>query len=180
MANAQDLQNQGIKLFQQKDYEAAARLFQQAQDAYETEHQPDMVAEMQVNIGLVHCVLGENQQALELMQRALSFFQEANDPIRAAKVLGNLGRVYAALGDKEQAYNSYRQAADIFDEQGEKKLYGETLVAMGDLQVRDGKLMVGAATYEAGLEQLDDLSASQKVLKGLLGIRNRLTGGKPN
>ncbi len=179
MANAQDLQNQGIKLFQQKDYEAASRLFQQAQDAYETDGQKDMVAEMQVNIGLVHCVLGENQQALDLMQSALTVFQDLNDPVRGAKVLGNLGRVYAALGDKEQAYNSYRQAADIFDEHGEKKLYGETLVAMGDLQVRDGKLMVGAATYEAGLDQLDELSASQKVLKGLLGIRNKLTGGKP-
>ena len=65
----------------------------------------------------------------------------------------------------------------MFEEQGEKKLYGETLIAMGDLQVRDGKLMVGAATYEVGLEQLDNLSASQKVLKGLLGIRNKLIGG---
>ena len=88
-----------------------------------------------------------------------------------------MGGVYAALGDKEQAYNCYRQAADIFEDHGEKKLYGETLIAMGDLQVRDGKLMVGAATYEAGLEQLDDLSTSQKVMKGLLGIRNRLMGG---
>ncbi len=88
-----------------------------------------------------------------------------------------MGGVYAALDDKEQAYNCYRQAADVFEEQGEKKLYGETLIAMGDLQVKGGKLMMGAATYEAGLEQLDELSASQKVIKGLLGIRNKLVGG---
>ena len=48
---------------------------------------------------------------------------------------------------------------------------------MGDLQVRDGKLMVGAATYEAGLEQLEKLNTSQKVIKGLLGVRNKLIGG---
>jgi tetratricopeptide (TPR) repeat protein len=177
MSNAQELQDQGVKLFQQKDYEAASRLFQQAQDAYEADGKRDMVAEMQTNIGLVHRVLGEHQQALDMMQGALAIFQELNDPIRAAKVLGNMGGVYAALGDKEQAYNCYRQAADVFDEQGEKKLYGETLIAMGDLQVRDGKIMVGAATYEAGLEQLDSLSASQRVIKGLLGFRNKLTGG---
>lgn len=111
-----------------------------------------------------------------MMQNALSIFQELQDTMRVAKVLGNMGGVYAALGDKEQAYNCYRQAADIFEEQGEKKLYGETLIAMGDLQVRDGKLMVGAATYEAGLEQLDKLNTSQKVLKGLLGVRNKLIG----
>jgi len=177
MTTAQELQDQGIKLFQQKDYEAAARIFQQAQDAYEGEGKKDMVAEMQTNIGLVHRVLGEHQQALDMMQNALTIFQELADPVRVAKVLGNMGGVFAALGDKEQAYNCYRQAADVFEEQGEKKLYGETLIAMGDLQVRDGKLLVGAATYEAGLEQLDNLSASQKVLKGLLGIRNRLVGG---
>lgn len=177
MATAQELQDQGIKLFQQKDYEAAARLFQQAADAYETEGKKDMVAEMQTNMGLVHRVLGENRQALNLMEAALVAFQEMKDSLRTAKVLGNMGGVYAALGNKEQAYNCYRQAADIFDEMGEKKLYGETLIAMGDLQVRDGKLMVGAATYEAGLEQLDQLSTSQKILKGLLGIRNKITGG---
>ena len=176
MGTAQELQDQGVKLFQQKDYEAASKVFHQASDAYETEGKRDMVAEMQTNIGLVHRVLGEHQQALDMMQNALTIFQELQDSMRVAKVLGNMGGVYAALGDKEQAYNCYRQAADIFEEQGDKKLYGETLIAMGDLQVRDGKLMVGAATYEAGLEQLDHLNTSQKVIKGLLGVRNKLIG----
>jgi tetratricopeptide (TPR) repeat protein len=177
MTTAQQLQEQGVKLFQQKDYEEAARLFNQAQAAYEADGQRDMVAEMQTNIGLVHRVLGQHQQALDAMHEALTIFQELNDPMRVAKVLGNMGGVYAGLGDKEQAYNCYRQAADIFDEQGDKKLYGETMLAMADLQVRDGKLMAGAATYEVGLENLDELSAGQKVIKGLLGIRNKLTGG---
>ncbi len=115
------------------------------------------------------------------MQEALHTFESLQDARRTAMVLGNLGGVYAALGDREQAYNCFRQAADIFEELGEKKLYGETLVAMGDLQVREGKVMRGAATYEVGLENLDELNASQKMIKGLLGFRNKLTGGgKPN
>jgi tetratricopeptide (TPR) repeat protein len=177
MATAQELQDQGVKLFQQKDYEAAARVFMEARDAYEKEDKRDMVAEMQTNIGLVHRALGENQQALDAMQAALTVFQDMNDPVRAAQVLGNMGGVYVALDDKEQAYNCYRQAADIFQDHGEKKMYGETMIAMADLQVRGGKIMAGAATYEVGLEQLDQLSAGQKVIKGLLGIRSRLTGG---
>ena len=177
MSTAGEFQEQGVKLFQQRDYEAAARAFTQAQAAYDAAGQKDMAAEMLTNIGLVHRALGENQQALDTMQTALQTFREINDARRTAMVLGNMGGVYAALGDKEQAYNCYRQAADIFEEQGEKKLYGETLIAMGDLQVRDGKIMAGASTYEAGLENLDDLSASQRIIKGLLGIRNRLIGG---
>lgn len=176
MSQAQELQAQGLKLFQQQDYEAATRAFGQAQEAYEVEGQRDMAAEMQTNIGLVHRTLGENQQALDVMQGALHIFQELGDAKRTAMVLGNMGGVYAVLHDREQAYNCYRQAADIFEELGEKKLYGETLVAMGDLQVRDGKVMAGAATYEVGLENLEKLSPSQKIIKGLLGIRNKLGG----
>jgi tetratricopeptide (TPR) repeat protein len=181
VSQAQQFQDEGVKLFQQKDYEAAARLFQQALEAYEADGDAVMVAEMQTNIGLVHRSLGENQQALDAMQNALRSFQDRGDARRSAMVLGNMGGVYAALGDREQAYNCYRQAADIFQEIGEKKLYGETLIAMGDLQVRDGKVMAGAATYEVGLENVDDLSASQKIIKGLLGVRNKLIGGgKPD
>lgn len=178
MSDASQLQEKGVKLFMQRDYEAAARAFQEAQTAYEAAGDTMLAAEMQVNIGLVHRSLGENQQALDIMHSALETFQQANEELRLAKALGNMGGVYAALGDKEQAYNCFRQAADIFKERGEKKLYGETLIAMGDLQMRDGKVMSGAATYEAGLDNLDNLSASQKMLKGLMGVRNKLTGGK--
>ena len=176
MNSAKELQDQGVKLYEQQDYEAAARIFTQAMDAYGEEDQPDMAAEMQTNIGLVHRALGEQQQALDIMQQALHTFQEQGDSRRAAQVLGNLGGVYLELGDKEQAYNCYRQAADMFQEIGEKKLYGETLLAMGAMQVRDGKLWAGAATYEVGLDNLDKLSATQKVLKGLIGVKNRLSG----
>ncbi len=177
MANAKEMQDQGLKLFQQKEYEAAKRLFEQARDQYEAEGHADMAAEMNVNIGLIHRLLGENQRALDLLQEALVVFQGMDDQIRVAKVLGNLGLVYRGLNDNEQAHNAYRSAAEIFDALGEKQLYGETLVAMGDLQVREGKLGAGAATYEVGLGNLDELNASQKVLKGLIGIRNRFLGG---
>lgn len=177
MSNADQLQEQGVKLFRQKDYEEAARTFREAQDAYEAEGKPDIAAEMMTNLGLVHRALGENQQGLDIMQQALQIFQQLNDPLRAAKVLGNMGGVYAALGDREQAYSCYRQAADVFDELGEKKLHGETLLAMADLQVREGKLGTGAATYEVGLAELDNLTPSQRILKGLIGIRNKFTGG---
>ncbi|HLU09400.1 MAG TPA: tetratricopeptide repeat protein [Oceanobacillus sp.] len=177
VSTADQLQDQGVKLFRQKEYEEAARVFRQAQEAYESEGKGDMAAEMLTNVGLVHRALGEHQQALDAMQQALHTFQQLNDPLRAAKVLGNMGGVYASLGDREQAHNCYRQAADTFQELGEKKLHGETLLAMADLQVREGKLGRGAATYEAGLSELDNLTPSQKIMKGLIGVRNKLLGG---
>ena len=180
MSNAQELQDRGIQLFQQHDFEGAAAVFQQALEAYEADEQRDMAAEMRVNIGLIHRTMGEHEQALALMQEALEIFSEISDEKRGAQVLGNMGGVFAAQGDTEQAMACYRQAADVFKMLGEDKLYGETLLALGDLQVRSGQVMSGAASYEAGLENLDELSGTQKVLKGLLGIKNRLTGGSPS
>lgn len=177
MSKASELQQEGVKLFEQHDYEAAARSFRQALEAYEAAAQPEMAAEMKVNIGLVHRALGENQQALDLMQEALRAFQSSGDALRTAQVLGNLGGVYAALNDKGMAYQSYRQAADTFLSLNENVLYGRTLLALGALQVRDGKLMEGAASYQTGLSQLDDLTFTQKIIKRLSSIITSLGGG---
>jgi tetratricopeptide (TPR) repeat protein len=177
LSTGKELQEQGVKLYNKQDYEAAARLFRQAVEAYESEGEESLVAEMQTNIGLVHRALGEYQQALDIMQVALHTFQEHDDQLRAAQVIGNMGGVYSELNDKEQSYNCYRQAADTFLELDEMQLYGETLVALAKLQFRDGKFLVGAATYEVGLEFLDKLSVNQRILKRLIGLRKGLTGG---
>lgn len=170
------LQERGVKLYQQRDYEAAIKVFRQAQDQYDQAKQPDMVAEMKTNVGLSYRGLGQYQLALDEMQSALRTFQELGDSLRTAQVLGNMGGVYLEMGDKEQAYLCYRQAADTFLEIGEKELYGETLLAIARMQFRDGKIWMSAATYEVGLENLDKLSIGQQFLKRLFKIKNRLSG----
>ena len=77
MSSAQELQDQGVKLFGQKEYEAAARTFAQAMEQYEADGNKALAAEMQVNLGLVHRALGEHQQALDVMQEALHTFESS-------------------------------------------------------------------------------------------------------
>lgn len=177
MSQAETMKQQGVTLFEQHDYEAAARAFQQAKEAYAEANDDDMVAEMKVNIGLVHRALGEMQQALELMQQALRHFQDKSDNLRAAQVLGNLGGVYQALNDKEQAELSYRQAANIFNELGEERMYSDTLMALGALQVRDWKFFQGAATYQVALENRTDLTGTQSIIKRLSAFITNFSGG---
>jgi len=177
MADGKTLQDSGTKLFLQKDYEAARQVFQQAVDAYEAETEPLLAAEMKINIGLIHRTLGENQSALDVMLEALRVFETAKDQRRMAMALGNLGGVYRELDDHEQAHNCYRRAADLFQELGEKQMQAQTLEAIASLQMKEGKIGTAAATYEAALGDLNQLKASQKLLKGMLGLKNRLTGG---
>jgi len=178
MPTAHELQEQGVRLFDQHDYEAAARTFQEAKDAYAAAGQDDMVAEMKVNIGLVHSSLNEYQQSLELMQEALRTFQEKGDKSRTAQVLGNLGGVYIGLNDKEQALSHYRQAADLFIELDEKDHYSETLMAIGQMQIRDWKFFEGAAYYQLALQDKQNLSGTQKIIKRLSNLIASLSGAR--
>lgn len=176
MSRADNMKEQGIALYSQYDYEAANRAFQQAKEMYEEESNYDMAAEMKVNIGLAHRSLGELQQSLELMQEALRHFEGNNDKMRIAQTLGNLGGVYQALNDKEQAELSFRNAANVFKELGEDELYSDTLLALGALQVKDGKFLLGAATYQTALENRAKLTGTQKIIKSLSNFVSRLNG----
>jgi tetratricopeptide (TPR) repeat protein len=173
-----ELQNKALRLYKQMNYEESARLFHQAHEAYLNEGDALMAAEMQVNVGLAHRALGNFQMALDYMEEALREFQARSDPLRIAKTIGNIGGVFNELNDKEQAYYCYRQAVEMFQEMGENEHHGETLLAIARLQIRDGKLLRGASTYEAGLQHLTHLTSSQKVLRRLLSFRNMLTSGQ--
>ena len=177
MSQASDLQAQGIKQYQQKRYDDAAGTFQQARAAYEADGQADMAAEMRVNLGLVLRAQGKTQAALDEMGEAYLVFEGMADQKRQAIVLGSMGATCKALSDKEQACLYYRDAADTFNEIGEQGMYGEALLAMADLQMSERKVTAAAATYEAGLSEIGELSASQKVIKNLISLRNKMLGG---
>lgn len=181
MASADELKDQGIKQFQQRDYEQAVETFRAAHSAYRAAGQNDMAAEMQVNLGLALHSLDASGEALAEMSAARDFFQAQGDDHRLAQVLGNMARVYARLGNPEQALTNYREASALFIDAGDEENYGQTVLAIADLQLRSGHPTQAAATYEVGLDYIKNRNARQKLMKNLLGLRNRLTGqGNPS
>lgn len=172
-----ELQDQGVKLFMQHEYEAAADVFKQAQGAYDAEGKKDLAAEMQVNLGLIDRALGNYDDAVKIMSVAKQVFHDMNDRSREAQVVGNLGGVYLAQGNSEQAVTLYREAADTFRELKDEERYGQTLMAIADVQMKSGKLTEAMVTYEIALENIHSPNFRQKVLKGLIGVKNRIAGG---
>lgn len=171
-SQAEDLKNQGIALFEQRDYEAAQGLFKQAMDAYAADDLDDMVAEMKVNLGLIHGIIGESQQAITLMEDAQATFEEIGDKRRTAQVLGNLGGVYKAVNDQYQAELSYRQAANLFRDLGERQLYVDTLLALGRLQWRSGKIFLASVTYQDALAYVKP--ENQTFFHRVIGVLSRI------
>jgi tetratricopeptide (TPR) repeat protein len=176
MANAESLKDQGIQQFMQQDYERAAETFRAARSAYEAAGEDDLAAEMRVNLGLALHSVGQYDAALAEMQAARDVFLARGDQSRLAQALGNMGRVYAKLGNTEQAITNYREASALFMEIGDEENYGQTVLAIADLQLRGGHVTQAAATYEVGLDYVKHPNARQKLMRNLLGLRNRLTG----
>src|SRR5436190_14318406 len=140
MATGTELQAQGVKLFLEHEYEAAADIFKQAQAAYEAEGKKDLAAEMQVNLGLVERSLGNYDNAIKLMTEARQVFSDMKDRSREAQVIGNLGGAYLGSGNTEQAVTFYREAADTFRDLKDEERYGQTMLALADIQMKGFKI----------------------------------------
>lgn len=178
MSTGSELQSKGTRLFEKGKYQEAVGIFNEAVEAYRTEGNAAMVAEMQVNVGMCKRELEQYEDALKEMQVSLAYFDEHGPQIRKAQTLGNMALAYAKLGDTEQGQTMYREAGAIFRELGEDEQYGETVLALADMYFRAGDLMLAVATFEVGLEYVKNLNHRQKMIKQLGMLRARLTGEK--
>lgn len=176
MSMAETKKEQGLVLFNQHDYEAARRAFEEAREEYTQAGLHDMAAEMKVNIGLVHRELGETQQALDLMTDALRTFEDQGDDLRMAQVHGNMGGVYRALGEQEKAESSYREAATLFEKLGENEMWSDTMLALGAMKLGSFKLVEGSIIYQLAIEERANLTFSQRVLNTVTGFILRMQG----
>jgi len=176
--SALELKEEGQRLFQEGLYEEAAAVFRQAQEMFTAEGNEIEAAEMVNNLGVIHRMRGEWDEAIAVLEEARATFVRLGDRDREAQTLGNLGGLYASRGQRDKATECLRQAADTFAELGDAQHQGETLLALGVQMWKSGDRSGGLAAYEAGLHALQQPTAGQKTLRGLLGLRGRLLGGR--
>lgn len=174
--SAQDVKEEGLRLFQEGLYLEAADKFEEARQAFDAEGDVVEAAEMRNNLGIVHRMRREWDEAVTALEDARSAFADLEDRNREAQVLGNLGGLYASQGQRDKAKASLRQAADIFADLGDDQRMGETLMALAVQQWKSGDRQRGLTTYKAGLESLEQPSAGQKALRGLLNLSTKFLG----
>jgi len=166
-----------MRLFQEGLYGEAAAKFEQAREGFVAEGNESEAVEMVNNLGVIHRMRGEWEDAIAALDEARAAFARLGDRNREAQTLGNLGGLYASKGERDRARECLRQSSDIFAELGDAQRQGETLLALGVQMWKAGDRSAGLAAYEAGLHALRMPTASQKALRALFGLRNRLLGG---
>lgn len=176
MSTGSELQIKGIRLFESGKYQEAAETFAAAIAAYREEGNEQLASEMRVNLGLAKRELGDYEAAVTEMQGGLLHFQQNGDKLHEAQTFGNMALAYLRADNHEQAETMYREAARLFREIGEDGYYGETILALGDMLFRAGKLLEALAIFEIGLDHIKEKNQRQKVMKQLLVLKNRISG----
>jgi tetratricopeptide (TPR) repeat protein len=178
MTSAQELKQEGLRLFQEGLYEEAITRFGQAQERFAAEGNEIEMAEMMNNLGEIYRRQGEGDEAKAALDEARATFVRLGDRSREAQTLANLSRLYAGRGERDKAEECLRQAADIFAGLGDAQRQGETLLELGKQMWKAGDRSRGLAAYEAGLRTLQKPTVGQKALRGLSNLRTRLLSGR--
>ena len=175
-STAEELQEEGLRLFHEGLYDEAARRFSEALEHFSEEEREVEAGEMLNNIGVIRRKQSRWEEALEALQEAHRIFVRLEDLSRQAQALGNMAGIYASLKQQDKAIESWRMASAIFSELGDHQKQGETLMAIGVSLFKSGQRQAGLAAYQAGLEMLEKPTLMQKFSRMLMTLQARLLG----
>ncbi len=174
--SADQLKEEGLRLFQRGELDNAIGIFETAVSTYATEQNPVGQAEMLNNIGVIQRMRGKHDESLAALTTAHTLCQQAGDINRRAQVLGNMGDLYAAMGDKETAARCYSDAAELFAQDGDKQKQSQVLKALCLLRLRQGQWLLAMMYMEHSLAVKPRRGLFGSLFLGLLRFASSLFG----
>ena len=176
--SASALHSDALARYQNGQYPEAALLFEQAAAAYRADGERALSAEMLNNLGVVYRAQKNYPAALTIIESALADFRALDDPPRIALALGNLGSVLLETGRLDRAAAVLIESFELLDPRTDKAPRSEILRVLGEVRLKQAKLVEGLADYDAGLRDVDTPNAQQRWLRKLLDVAVRMMGRK--
>jgi tetratricopeptide (TPR) repeat protein len=158
---AEHLKQEGLRLFQRGDYDAALDTFHKAAAAYAANDDETGQTEMYNNIGVIQRSRGRYDEAMQAFQQAISRCAAAKDANRQGQILGNLGDLYRDQGKPDEAARSYSDAAALFAQTNDPAKQSQVLRALSLMRLRQGNWV------EAMLRMEESLTVNPR--RGLFG-----------
>ncbi|MCX6066156.1 MAG: hypothetical protein NT121_10440 [Chloroflexi bacterium] len=168
---SKDLAADAVRVYQEGDFESAARLFGDAASAFQAQDKALDAAEMKNNQSVALLRGGNAQGSFDVAQGTAEIFSAAGDFRREGMAWGNQATAFEALGRMEDAISSYRQAVAAFEKVGEDQLRASVLQAVAGIQLRRGKIMEALLSMQIGLAGVKQPTFKQKILLILLRFR---------
>jgi ATP/maltotriose-dependent transcriptional regulator MalT len=158
-------------VYQEGDFENAARLYGEAASAFQAQGNLVTAAEMKNNQSVSFLQAGNAQAAYDAAAGTSEVFATAADPRRQGIALANEATALEAWKRIDEALEKYLQSADAFKQADEDQLRASVLQAVAWITLRRGKLFEALNYLRSSVENLKNPTLKQKITRGLLKLR---------
>ena len=159
------------RVYQEGDFDNAARLFGEAASAFQAQGNALDAAEMKNNQSVAFLQSGDAQASLDAALGTPEIFSTSGDFRREGMAHGNQASALQALGRLDEATKAYRLSAEALEKAGEDQLRASVMQALAGIQMRKGKLIDSLISMQNGLAGVRHPTLKQKILRGLLRLR---------
>lgn len=148
---AESLKEEGLRLYRQGDYEAAASLFIEAESLFAETGDLRGQGETLNNLGVLHLRAQRWEEAEKAFEGAKERFISAEDKIGLAQAFGNLGELFRRRGQHEEAVGSLKEAANLLREVGEQEKAAKTLELICRIRLEERRWLEALHFYDLSL-----------------------------
>jgi tetratricopeptide (TPR) repeat protein len=159
------------KVYQEGDFENAARLFGEAASAFQAENNALDAAEMKNNQSVAFLQSGDAGASFDAAHGTAEVFLAAGDFRRTGMARSNEATALETSGRLDEAVEIYRQAADDLEKAGEDQLRADVMMAVAGIKLRKWKIMEALLAMHVGLSGVKQPTLKQKILLGMLKFK---------
>jgi len=171
LSDPKSLSDNADGVYQEGDFENAARLYGEAASVLQAQGDVTAAAEMKNNQSVAFLQAGDAQSAYQVVAGTADVFAAASDARRQGIALANEATALEALKRIDQALEKYLQSADIFKQADEDQLRASVLQAVAWITLRRGKIFEALNYIRASVADLKNPTFKQKIMRGLLRLR---------
>jgi tetratricopeptide (TPR) repeat protein len=160
--------------YQNRNFQAAAKLYQAAAESYCAKGDDISRAEMANNCSVAYLNGGEAGLALQATQGSEQVFEKIGDLKQQGMAIGNQAAALEKLKRQDEAVQAYQRSAELLEAAGEYELRAYVMKAMSMLQLRQRRYLEAYATLRAGIMGVKHPNVKQRLLRSLIQIPYRL------
>lgn len=166
-STASALYKQGKNEYEKGAYLAAAKLFAQAGQAYQTGNDPLNAAEMKNNESVAWLQGGKAKEALQATEGTEEIFATAGDLKRQGVAIANRAAALEGLKKWQEALGEYDRAASIFEQAGEGDMHSLVRKATANIHFKFGRVDSSQMDVYDSLRLVENPSLAQRMMKFL-------------
>lgn len=171
LADPKSLSENADGVYNEGDFENAARLYGEAASAFQAQGVAVTAAEMKNNQSVSLLQDKKAQQAYDVLAGTAEIFAAAGDTRRQGIACANEATALQALNRNDNAIEKYLQSGEAFKQAGEEQMYSSVMQAVAGIYLRRGKISESLNYLSASVSNLKNPTLKQKLIKFLLQFR---------